>query len=102
LTSFGLALEQGFCFFVYLFSYYILMSYIDQRAVLSNISHGVVSPWRISMADFGLSDVVNISRFGGFTAIIRYCSITKQPLLRDFGCSSWTAIRHRQHCQCGI
>jgi hypothetical protein len=90
------------CGFVYLFSYNILMSYIDQRAVLSNIGHGVASPWRISMADFGLSDMVNISQFGGFSAIIRYCGITNRPLLQDFGSSSWNAIRHRQHCQFGI
>jgi hypothetical protein len=54
------------------------------------------------MADCGLSDMVNLSQFGGFSAIIRYCGITKRPLLQDFGSSSWNAIRHRQHCQFGI
>jgi hypothetical protein len=52
--------------------------------------------YRISVVDFGLSDMVNIGRFGGFFRHNPLWRAIKPLLLRDF----WLIAmdRHRQHC----
>jgi hypothetical protein len=53
-------------------------------------------PWQIAVVDLGLSDMVNIGRYGRFFCHNLLLLRHKTALLRDFGYPPWTT-RQRQH-----